>query len=98
MWQSPRSHRAQYRTRRLSAHSDRRRHGGSVADVVAGHADVGAVTAASPVPEIAAGRLRSIGISSPARLPGVYAEVPTRGGAGLARGAVGCGVGGWRGV
>ena len=42
----------------------------AVADVVAGHADVGAITAASSVPEIEAGRLRTIGISSPARLTG----------------------------
>ena len=65
---------------------------------MAGHADVGAVTAASPVPEIAAGRLRSIGISSPARLPGVYAEVPTWGEQVWGGRAVDCVVGSWRGV
>ncbi|MGZ3290473.1 MAG: tripartite tricarboxylate transporter substrate-binding protein [Xanthobacteraceae bacterium] len=42
----------------------------AVADVVAGHADVGAITAASAVPELEASRLRAIAISSPARLPG----------------------------
>ncbi|MGZ3358778.1 MAG: tripartite tricarboxylate transporter substrate-binding protein, partial [Xanthobacteraceae bacterium] len=40
----------------------------AVADVVAGHADVGAITAASAVPELEASRLRAIAISSPARL------------------------------
>jgi putative tricarboxylic transport membrane protein len=65
----------------------------AVADVVAGHADVGAITAASPVPELDAGRLRTIGISSPARLPGVYADAPTWGEHG-----VDCVVGSWRGV
>src|SRR3981189_1026259 len=49
----------------------------AVADVVAGHADVGAITAASAVPELDAGRLRTIGISAPARLPGPYAAAPT---------------------
>jgi putative tricarboxylic transport membrane protein len=70
----------------------------AVADVVAGHADVGAVTAASPVPEIAAGQLRSIGISSPGRLPGVYAQAPTWGEQVWGGRAVDCVVGSWRGV
>ena len=70
----------------------------AVADVVAGHADVGAITAASPVPEIAAGRLRSIGISSPARLPGVYAQAPTWGEQVWGGRPVDCVVGSWRGV
>jgi putative tricarboxylic transport membrane protein len=65
----------------------------AVADVVAGHADVGAITAASPVPEIAGGRLRTIGISSPARLPGVYAQAPT-----WIEQGVDCAIGSWRGV
>jgi putative tricarboxylic transport membrane protein len=65
----------------------------AVADVVAGHADVGAITAASSVPEIAARRLRTIGISSPARLPGVYADAPTWG-----EQSVDCVIGSWRGV
>jgi putative tricarboxylic transport membrane protein len=65
----------------------------AVADVVNGNADVGAITAASSVPEIEAGRLSTIGISSPARLPGVYAQAPTWGEQGLD-----CVVGSWRGV
>ena len=35
----------------------------AVADVAAGNSDVGAITAASPVPELEAGRLRAIGTS-----------------------------------
>jgi putative tricarboxylic transport membrane protein len=70
----------------------------AVADVVAGHADVGAITAASPVPEIAAGRLRCIGISSPARLPGIYAEIPTWNEQVWGGRGVDCVVGSWRGV
>ena len=65
----------------------------AVADVVAGHADVGAITAASPVPEMAAGRLRAIAISSPQRLPGVYAAAPC-----WVEKDVDCVVGSWRGV
>ena len=65
----------------------------AVADVVAGHADVGAITAASSVPEIEAGRLRTIGISSPARLSGPYAPAPT-----WTEQGVDCVVGSWRGV
>jgi putative tricarboxylic transport membrane protein len=65
----------------------------AVADVVTGNADVGAITAASPVPEIAAGRLRTIGISSPARLAGVYADAPT-----WTEQGVDCVIGSWRGV
>ena len=65
----------------------------AVADVVAGHADVGAITAASAVPELAAGRLRTIGISSPARLSGPYAAVPT-----WSEQGVDCVIGSWRGA
>ncbi len=65
----------------------------AVADVVAGHADVGAITAASPVPELRAGRLRTIAISSPERLPDVFAQAPT-----WTEQGVDCGIGSWRGV
>lgn len=65
----------------------------AVADVIAGHADVGAITAASPVPEIEAGRMRTLAISSPARLHGVFASVPT-----WAEQGVDCVEGSWRGV
>jgi putative tricarboxylic transport membrane protein len=65
----------------------------AVADVVAGHAEVGAITAASAVPELEAGKLRTIGISSPARLGGPYASAPTW----LEQG-VDCVIGSWRGA
>ena len=65
----------------------------AVADVVAGNADVGAVTAASATAEIGAGRLCSIGLSSPARLFGPYAGTPT-----WLEQSVDCVVGSWRGV
>jgi putative tricarboxylic transport membrane protein len=65
----------------------------AVADVVAGHADVGAITAASAVPELEAGRLRTIGISSPTRLSGPYAAAPT-----WSEQGVDCVIGSWRGA
>ncbi len=65
----------------------------AVADVVAGHADVGAITAASAVPALAVGRLRTIGISSPARLPGPYASAPN-----WAEQGVDCVIASWRGA
>jgi putative tricarboxylic transport membrane protein len=64
-----------------------------VADVIAGHAEVGAITAASAVPELDAGALRAIGISSPARLPGPYAGAPT-----WSEQGIDCVVGSWRGA
>ncbi len=65
----------------------------AVADVVAGHADIGAITAASAVPELDAGVLRAIAISSPARLAGPYASTPT-----WKEQGADCVVGSWRGV
>lgn len=65
----------------------------AVADVVAGHADVGAITAASAVPELEAGQLRTIGISSPGRLSGPYAAAAT-----WAEQGVDCVIGSWRGA
>jgi len=65
----------------------------AVADVVAGHADIGAITAASAVDELGARRLRAIGVSSPARLAGPYAGVPT-----WIEQGIDCVVGSWRGA
>src|ERR1700704_393810 len=65
----------------------------AVADVIAGNADVGAITAASAVPELKAGTLRTIGISSPARLGGPYAAAPT-----WVEQGVDCLIGSWRGA
>lgn len=65
----------------------------AVADVVAGHADVCAVTAASVLAELNAGRMRLLGVSSPARLTGVFSDTPT-----WTEHGADCVVGAWRGV
>ena len=65
----------------------------AVADVIAGTADVSAVTAASVLPELKAGRLHLIGITAPSRLSDAFAAVPTW----KEQGAE-CVVGAWRGV
>jgi len=65
----------------------------AVADVVAGNADVGVITAASAVPELESGDLRTLAISSPKRLNGVYASAPT-----WAEQSVDCTIGAWRGA
>jgi len=65
----------------------------AVADVVAGHADVAAVTAASAVKEIAAGTLRALAVSAPRRLGGLYRETPT-----WSEQSADCVIGAWRGV
>jgi putative tricarboxylic transport membrane protein len=65
----------------------------AVADVVAGNADVAAVTAASAVKELEAGTCRALAVSSPTRLAGWYAQTPTW----LELGAP-CTLGAWRGV
>ncbi len=49
----------------------------AVADVIAGGAELAAVTAASTAAELASGRVRLIGMSSPARLPAPFADAPT---------------------
>jgi len=65
----------------------------AVADVVAGNADVGAVTAASVVGELNAGKLRLLAISAPARLAAPFAATPT-----WIEQSVDCVIGAWRGV
>ncbi len=65
----------------------------AVADVVAGTADVCAVTAASVLKELAAGRVRVIGISAPERLGGPFADTPT-----WQEQKADCIIGAWRGV
>lgn len=65
----------------------------AVADVVAGNADIAAVTAASAVKEIEAGVCRALAVSSPERLAVCYAQTP----AWLELG-VPCTLGAWRGV
>ncbi len=65
----------------------------AVADVVAGKADVCAVTAASAVKEIGAGTMRALAVSAPQRLAGLYAQTPT-----WIEQSVECVIGAWRGV
>ncbi len=65
----------------------------AVADVVAGTADVCAVTAASVLAELNSGRVRLLGISAPERLSGPFAGAPT-----WKEQSVDCVIGAWRGV
>jgi putative tricarboxylic transport membrane protein len=65
----------------------------AVADVVAGSADVAAVTAASVLTELNAGRLRLLAVSAPARLPAPFAATQT-----WKEQSADCVIGAWRGV
>jgi putative tricarboxylic transport membrane protein len=65
----------------------------AVADVIAGKADVCAVTAASVLSELKSGRLRVIGITAPARLSGAFADAPT-----WKEQGADCVIGAWRGA
>lgn len=65
----------------------------AVADVVEGRADVCAVTAASVLAELAAGRVRLLGITAPQRLSGPFATTPT-----WQEQSVDCTIGAWRGI
>jgi putative tricarboxylic transport membrane protein len=65
----------------------------AVADVVAGKADICAVTAASVLVELAAGRIRVLGISAPERFTGAFAATPT-----WQEQSADCVIGAWRGV
>jgi putative tricarboxylic transport membrane protein len=65
----------------------------AVADVLAGNAEVAAVTAVSAAPELAAGTLRALAVSAPVRLPAPLARVPT-----WAELGVPCVLGTWRGL
>ncbi len=65
----------------------------AVAAVVAGEADLGAVSAASVVSAWREGRLRVLALTSPDRLPGPLADVPT-----WVEQGVDCSIGAWRGV
>ena len=65
----------------------------AVADVIAGGADVCAVTAASVLAALKNGQLRVIGITAPERLAGVFADVPT-----WKEQGADCVIGAWRGA
>lgn len=49
----------------------------SVTAVVGGHIDLVAATPSTILAQVQAGRLRALGIASPQRVPGVYANTPT---------------------
>jgi putative tricarboxylic transport membrane protein len=65
----------------------------AVSDVVAGQSDVCAVTAASVIAELNAGRVRVLAISAPARLSAPFADTPT-----WKEQSADCVIGAWRGV
>jgi putative tricarboxylic transport membrane protein len=65
----------------------------AVAEVMAGRADVCAVTAASVLTEFESGRMRVLGVSAPDRLGGVFAATPT-----WREQGADCIIGAWRGV
>ncbi len=65
----------------------------AVDDVMAGRAEVAAITAVSAAKELGSGGLRALAVSSPQRLPDLYAQTPTWTELGVA-----CTIGTWRGV
>ena len=65
----------------------------AVDDVVAGHAQLGVVSAVSARRAVEAGQVRTLVVSSPARLSGAFADAPT-----WTECAVPCVIGQWRGV
>lgn len=65
----------------------------AVADTLAGNAEVAAVTAASAAKELAAGAMRTLAVSAPERLPGLFAQAPT-----WSERSIDCLIGSWRGV
>lgn len=65
----------------------------AVADVVAGHADIATVTAASALKAFADGKVQIVAISAPERLAQPFASVPT-----WREQPVECVIGAWRGV
>jgi putative tricarboxylic transport membrane protein len=65
----------------------------AVADVLAGEADICAVTAASAAKELEAGTMRALAVSSPRRLDGRYAQSPA-----WVELSVDCVIGAWRGI
>jgi putative tricarboxylic transport membrane protein len=65
----------------------------AIAHLLEGKADLGVITAVSAVPELTAGTLRTVTLSAPERLDGIFKDVPT-----LIEGGVDCKVGMWRGL
>lgn len=65
----------------------------AIAHVVEGKAALGVITAVSAVPELTEGKLRTLTLSAPRRLGGVFDGVPT-----LIESGIDCKVGMWRGL
>jgi len=65
----------------------------AIAHLIDGKADLGVITAVSAVPELTAGTLRTVTLSAPEQLGGVFKGVPT-----LIESGVDCKVGMWRGL
>ncbi|HEY0223495.1 MAG TPA: tripartite tricarboxylate transporter substrate-binding protein [Pseudolabrys sp.] len=65
----------------------------AIAHLIEGKAELGVITAVSAVQELTAGALRTITLSAPRRLGGLFANVPT-----LLESGVDCKVGMWRGI
>jgi putative tricarboxylic transport membrane protein len=65
----------------------------AIAHVAEGKAELGVITAVSAVPELTVGTLRTLTLSAPQRLGGVFEGVPT-----LMESGVDCKVGMWRGL
>jgi putative tricarboxylic transport membrane protein len=65
----------------------------AIAHLIDGKAELGVITAVSAVPELTAGALRTVTLSAPQPLDGVFTGVPT-----LIESGVDCQVGMWRGL
>ena len=65
----------------------------AVSDVVDGHADAGVISAVSAVKALQAGSLRTLAVSAPSRMGGVFADAPT-----WAEQSIPCTIGQWRGI
>jgi putative tricarboxylic transport membrane protein len=65
----------------------------AIAHVVDHKAELGVITAVSAVPELMAGTLRTVTLSGPQRLGGLFKDVPT-----LLESGVDCKIGMWRGL
>jgi len=65
----------------------------AIAHVVDNKAELGVITAVSAVPELTAGILRTVTLSGPQRLGGIFKDVPT-----LLECGVDCEIGMWRGL
>jgi putative tricarboxylic transport membrane protein len=65
----------------------------AIGHLIEGKAELGVITAVSAVPELTAGTLRTLTLSAPQRLGGLFANVPP-----LKESGVDCAVGMWRGL